>query len=251
MNQSNQLTRNAPSSARFAAYIALGTLALATTGYVGYMLGKREESNVVSTRSGETLEERQQETIPTKQYLATPSPQPRTQKPAPPSPTPDHAGEEKELIRTIQYKPVPDWPTYISPTGYSLQYPTSLGENGPNTEFRDGTCITYVSNNAGGVMSFKVVPYQGGSRRKLFFGDNPPSTDVSYEEVRVSAVNALVIYRGEPYFDFSDFIAIVVPKGDAALIVNYPRRRNIEEWEKVLGTVQLDPSLDLSKCEPS
>lgn len=234
-------------------YLASAASILFAAVYTGYVLGKQSGINQVSQLPNSVAVDKDEETPQVTDKKD------REQETTHEQPLPTAEDKRSQSSRTIPYSPSSDWPVYTSPVGYSLQYPPSLGEIGPNTEFKDNACITLVSNNVGGVMGFKVVSYNGGSRRLFYFhsssyfgGVSPTWTKVTYEDVFVAGTNALVIYFGDEQFpDFGLGMAVVIPKENAALVIDYPRRTNVAEWEKILGTVLLDSALDTSKCAVS
>ncbi|MCG2686395.1 hypothetical protein L6258_03440 [Candidatus Parcubacteria bacterium] len=166
-------------------------------------------------------------------------------------------GEDETVVmlpaRTIRYSYVDDWLEYDSPVGYSLQYPPTHKNRSTRADaYKKGDCSTYANDGLGGIISFHVFPYGGGSRRQLFYDVfGKEGYEYAFEEVLISGINSLVIERG-PKGDSGTGVSVVVPKGNAALIVFWSNRyRDDERWDKLLGTIQVGQSLDISKCPAS
>jgi len=105
----------------------------------------------------------------------------------------------------------------------------------------------FFSDNAGGILSVKVVPYSGGSLRQLY--GTPGGYDYKFEEVVLQGKNSLLIEAG-PIGDSGSGSGIVVPVGNHALILSWSNRgKDSQEFTNLLQSVQVGSSLDLTKCQ--
>ncbi len=154
------------------------------------------------------------------------------------------SGTEAKLIN---FEEIAGWLEYSSPTGYSIQYPSSFQPTAGGEEKRDGACYKYFSNNAGGVLMAKVVPYDGGSRRQLYGTES--GYTYKYEEAVIQGQKSLIIEKG-PIGDSGSGSGVVVPVGNKALILSWSNRaKDSPEFINLLKSVKLGQSLDLAKCQ--
>ncbi|HUW24882.1 MAG TPA: hypothetical protein VMW04_04710 [Patescibacteria group bacterium] len=151
-----------------------------------------------------------------------------------------------EKARLISFEKIAGWLEYSSPTGYSIQHPSSFQPSAGGEEKRDGACYKYFNNNAGGILMAKVVPYDGGSRRQLYGTES--GYTYQYEEAVIQGQKSLMIEKG-PIGDSGSESAVVVPVGNKALILSWSNRaKNSSEFVNLLKSIKLGESLDLTKC---
>jgi len=150
--------------------------------------------------------------------------------------------------RKINYARIGGWSDFSSNTGYSIQHPPAFTDNDNSGEvWRDGSCRMFFDNNAGGILSSTVSPYNGGSRRQLY--GTPPGYTYQYEEVVIQGRNSLLIETG-PIGDSGSGTGVVIPVGNTALILSWSNRaKNDPDVTKLLQSVKINNSLDLSKCK--
>lgn len=151
-------------------------------------------------------------------------------------------------IKNIIYKKTPGWSDFRSNTGYSLQIPPGFSDaDGSGEEFRDGVCFMFFGNNAGGIISAKVVPYSGGSRRQLY--GIQPGYDYRFEEVLIqNSYKSLIIEAGPPG-DSGSGSGIVIPVGNNALIVSRSNEaKDNPEFNSLIQSIKIDGTLDRDKC---
>lgn len=153
----------------------------------------------------------------------------------------------KSSVKNVVYKKTSGWTGYKSNTGYSLQIPPTFSDaDGSGEESRDNGCYMFFGNNAGGIISVKVVPYSGGSRRELY--GIQPGYDYSFEEALVQGKKSLIIEAG-PIGDSGSGSGIVIPVGNHALIISWANRaKNSVEFNSLLQSIALQSSLDLNQC---
>lgn len=106
-------------------------------------------------------------------------------------------------------------------------------------------CSLVLGDNLGGILAFKVVPYDGGSRREIAGTD--PGYVYNYEEVIIQDANALLIERG-PVGESGSAAIAVVPKGHGALIVSLANTTIDDvEFNNILKSIELPDDLLLSE----
>lgn len=196
-------------------------------------------------------------------YLGANSNKPTTQLPLPtsspvvttaPSIAPTQAVVEdptpqpNSTARKISYSPDSGWLTFSSNTGYSIQYPPAFGDyDGSGELLYEGKCSMHFDNGAGGSLLVTVRPYNGESRRQLY--GTPAGYTYKFEEVIIQGKNSLLIETG-PIGDSGSGTGAVIPVGNTALIVSWSNRaKNSPDVNKLLQSIKINPSLDISKCQ--
>jgi hypothetical protein len=148
--------------------------------------------------------------------------------------------------RTILYRKIADWNTYISLTGYSMQYPAYFRDEPLGEQFDDNNCFNYFTNNVGETISSEVRSYDGGSRRKLL--GLPEGYQYTFEDVIIQEKSSLLVEIG-PVGDSGSGSKAVIPVGNYVLILSWTKiQKNSFEFLSLLQSVKIDNSLDLSKC---
>jgi hypothetical protein len=159
----------------------------------------------------------------------------------------ESGGSTTEVVKLVGFEKITGWLEYSSATGYSIQHPSSFQPTAEGEEKRDSACYKYFSNNAGGVLTAKVVPYDGGSRRQLYGVES--GYTYQYEEVVIQGQKSLLIEKG-PIGDSGSESGVVVPVGNKALILSWSNRaKDSSEFISLLKSIKLGESLDLAKCQ--
>jgi hypothetical protein len=159
----------------------------------------------------------------------------------------ESGGSTTEVVKLVGFEKITGWLEYSSATGYSIQHPSSFQPTAEGEEKRDSACYKYFSNNAGGVLTAKVVPYDGGSRRQLYGVES--GYTYQYEEVVIQGQKSLLIEKG-PIGDSGSESGVVVPVGNKALILSWSNRaKGSSEFINLLKSIKLGESLDLAKCQ--
>lgn len=168
------------------------------------------------------------------------------------SPSPIGSPTPTPSARVIPYKDIDGWIEYDSPTGYSIQFPPAYKNLSTRMDaYGKSGCSTYANDGLGGIISCHVFPYTGGSRRELFYSAfGKEGYEYAFEEVLISGINSLVIEIG-PKGDSGTGVSVVIPKGNAALVLFWGNRYRGEQWDKLLGTIEIGQKLDISKCPSS
>lgn len=184
----------------------------------------------------------QQKTSPN-QRISTPEPTKTIDQTLLSDPTPQPGSSARKII----YARINGWSDFSSNTGYSIQHPTSFTDNDNSGEvWLNESCSMFFGNNAGGILSTTVSPYNGGSRRQLY--GTVPGYTYQFEEVVIQGKNSLLIERG-PIGDSGSGTGAVIPVGNMALILSWSNRgKDNPEVMKLLQSVKINNQLDLTKC---
>ena len=211
--------------------VALGFGLLAGSAYAGYWYGTQQVQSI----------EKPSPTV--SQPTTTPTPTP---------PAGDQTNESP--IREVSYAKADGWSDFTSPTGYSFQHPLSLLQPptlGPKEFYGDGVCsisgFADESGMGGGAILSKVVPYSGESRRELY----GVSEDHQYrfEEAIIQGNRSLIIEEDKPTEFYILTAGVVIPVGKHALILSWVGKgKGDPDFTKLLRSVKIDDSLDLTKC---
>jgi hypothetical protein len=177
------------------------------------------------------------------QSLAPPRPYPPkvrpTSTPTPIKPTP--------VIKKLEYEMVADWPEFKSSTGYTIQHPPSFVDpDNDGEDLQKDTCHMIFGNNAGGILDIGVVPYDGGSRRRLY--EYPEGYTYSFEDVIIQDKKALLIEVG-PTGDSGSRTIAIIPVGNTAITISWSNRaKDDPNVLKLLKSIKLSPQLEISNC---
>lgn len=156
--------------------------------------------------------------------------------------------QQETPITTITYKRVERWPEFKSATGYSFQYDPSYYQ-APVLKIEnmvEGSCRVDFGNDAGGVISARVLPYDGGSRRKL--ANIEQDYNYQFEDVIIQDHKSLIVEAG-PIGDSGSGSSVIIPVGNNALVVSWSNRAKDDlGFITLLQTIKTKNPLDLNKC---
>lgn len=157
-----------------------------------------------------------------------------------------------EPVRKINYSSIADWVEFKSATGYSFEHPKAFYDaSKKGEELQSNICSLYLGNDVGGVLAAKVVPYDGGSRRALFFSIYPQleqSYTYQFEDVIVQGQKSLLIEVG-PLEESGSGTGVVIPNGKNALILFWDHRgKDSAEMNNLLQSVKFNSNFNLSLC---
>lgn len=166
--------------------------------------------------------------------------------------------------RQILYKYVPGWPKYDSYLGFSFQYPpsylppkkNSVDPGSSRKPYCEFSSIRRPPNNSVvESLAIKVLPYSGGSRRQFLIDSLALGKAhlITVEETAASELRGLLMLF-QPDFSppFSKVFAAVFVQGSMGLIIsNYQINENLNEWNLVLGSLQIskDLHIDIQQCQ--
>lgn len=165
-----------------------------------------------------------------------------------PKPTSSPDVSSPTPIKDIVYKYIPGWTLFKSSTGYEFQHPSDFVDFDKSGEALTTTrgCELFLTNNVGGVLVSRIVPYDGSSRRELY--GTPPGYTYNYEEVVIQGKKALVIER-KPLGDSGGGSGAVIPNGKYALIVSWDHRgKDSIEFNNLLRGIKIEGDIDITKC---
>ncbi len=145
--------------------------------------------------------------------------------------------------RTIAYAKIPNWNTTSSPTGFSFQHPTWYTMTMENKLNASGSCVTSLSNNAGGILSVSLSSYTPGTDLKKLITEESSYT-YRYEDVLIQGKKSLLVEKG-PTGESGTGNVVIIPVGNIHLRVS----AGPGEFEELLKGLQIPSTLDLSKCE--
>lgn len=150
--------------------------------------------------------------------------------------------------RNIVYKYIPGWTSFKSATRYEFQHPSYFEDFDKSGELltTQRGCELFLTNNVGGVLVTRVVPYDGGSRRKLY--GTPAGYTYRYEEAIIQGRKSLVIETG-PLGDSGGGSGVVIPDGTYALIVSWDHQgKDSIEFNNLLQSIKIEEAVDITKC---
>lgn len=229
--------------------VALGLVAvIVVVGVVSYYFGIQNKS--VNSNKQDTVFE--QEITPSRSILKI---SPTQQGNNLLSKEPENFTQSSN-IRQVSYSKTDGWVDFNSSTGYTISHPSSFYNASKKGEtLQDGRCSIYFGNDAGGILSVQVTPYNGGSRRELFFSiytdEYTKQQFTDFEDVLIQGKKSLIIQPQGPKssWDYGVGVNIVIPMGNTALILGWDNRsKDDSEVIELLQSVKLNSSLSISSC---
>lgn len=207
-------------------------------------------------------------------YSPSPTAMVQTSYPSPinsSSPTPIQTSKSipsnpDSISRKIVYRTIEGWSKYDSSLGFSFQYPVGYKTPHKNPADPGGGkqkycefITTRVVEGKPNVesLTFKVFPYDGGSRRQTLidiFGLKEYQI-LSVEEIEIAGSKGLIVnfkLTDNQYWPWKKEVGAIFINGSVALAVyNTQINENLQEWNSILDSLQINQSLhlDISKCQ--